>query len=65
MRIFYRYFISNKPSKNEQPKLYIVHGLGEYSGRYEKFIKIFNELGFDVFIFDLPGHGYSYGKKEI
>jgi len=63
MRIFYRYFISNKPSKNEHPKLYIVHGLGEYSGRYEKFIKLFNELGFDVYIFDLPGHGYSYGKK--
>ncbi|HOB16445.1 MAG TPA: alpha/beta fold hydrolase [Defluviitoga sp.] len=63
MRIYNRYFLSNKSLENELPKFYIVHGLGEYSGRYEKFIKTFMDLGFDVYIFDLPGHGYSSGKK--
>jgi len=41
----------------------LVHGLGEHSGKYGKLIKILNEQGFAVYIFDWPGHGKSGGKR--
>lgn len=43
--------------------LFLVHGLGEYSGRYIDFIKKLNDLNINVYTFDLPGHGNSPGKK--
>lgn len=43
--------------------LFLVHGLGEYSGRYIDFIKKLNNLKINVYTFDLPGHGNSPGKK--
>ncbi|MDN5343330.1 MAG: lysophospholipase [Oceanotoga sp.] len=41
----------------------IIHGLGEHSGRYAKLISLVNEKGYDVYTFDLPGHGNSKGKR--
>lgn len=48
-----------------EPKavLCIVHGLGEHSGRYHHVAAFFNERGFDVYAFDLRGHGLSKGKR--
>lgn len=43
--------------------LFIVHGLGEHSGRYEEMASIFAENHFAVFAFDLRGHGKSEGKR--
>ncbi|MDK2945471.1 alpha/beta fold hydrolase [Geotoga petraea] len=43
--------------------LFLVHGLGEYSGRYIDFIKKLNDLNINVYTFDLPGHGNSPGKR--
>lgn len=43
--------------------LFIVHGLGEHSGRYEELATVFNENQFAVFAFDHRGHGQSEGKK--
>ena len=43
--------------------LFIVHGLGEHSGRYEEMADIFVENHFAVFAFDHRGHGRSEGKR--
>ena len=43
--------------------LFIVHGLGEHSGRYEEMAKKFAENQLAVFAFDHRGHGHSDGKK--
>jgi len=60
MKIYHRYYL---PDSNNYKILYLIHGLGEYSGRYVKFIKQLNERGIGIFTFDLPGHGYTFGKK--
>lgn len=43
--------------------LVIVHGAGEYSGRYTETAKRFVQEGYAVYAFDLPGHGHSPGKR--
>lgn len=40
--------------------LYIIHGLGEHSGRYEKMARKMNSWGFRVHSIDLRGHGRSH-----
>ena len=48
-----------------QPKatVFLVHGLGEHLGRYEHVACLFAENGYDIFAFDLRGHGQSGGKR--
>ena len=41
----------------------IVHGIGEYGGRYDRVASRFNEKGFAVVSMDLRGHGNSPEKK--
>ena len=41
----------------------IVHGIGEYGGRYDRVATRFNEAGYAVLSMDLRGHGESLGKK--
>lgn len=41
----------------------IIHGSGEYFGRYQWLTQKLNESGFHVIGGDLPGLGRSYGKK--
>lgn len=41
----------------------IIHGIGEYAGRYNRVAKKLNDSGFAVFSLDLKGHGRSYGKR--
>jgi len=48
---------------NPKENIFLVHGLGEYSGRYLEFIKKINSLDMNVYTFDLPGHGNSPGKR--
>lgn len=43
--------------------LFIVHGLGEHSGRYEELATYFVAKQFAIFAFDHRGHGQSGGKK--
>ena len=37
--------------------LQVIHGLGEYQGRYVSFARFLAENGFAVYTSDLPGHG--------
>ena len=41
----------------------IIHGIGEYAGRYDRLAKILNPAGIAVLSIDLPGHGLSAGKR--
>ena len=42
----------------------IIHGIGEYAGRYDRLAKILNPAGIAVLSMDLPGHGLSAGKRR-
>lgn len=50
-------------SENPERIILIVHGLGEYAGRFQKVAEYFNEKGISVFALTLRGHGNSGGKK--
>lgn len=41
----------------------LVHGLGEYVGRYGEMATFFTERGYNVYGFDLAGFGKSPGKR--
>ena len=41
----------------------VVHGLGEYSGRYERFAKGMAAHGMATYAVDLRGHGESSGQR--
>lgn len=41
----------------------LIHGLGEYSGRYVELADLFTRHGYHVHAFDLRGHGKSEGKR--
>ncbi|MDQ6883659.1 MAG: lysophospholipase [Candidatus Dormibacteraeota bacterium] len=41
----------------------VVHGLGEHSGRYQRFAEWFAERGATVYAMDLRGHGRSGGQR--
>ncbi len=41
----------------------IIHGIGEYAGRYDRMATILNEAGISVVSMDLRGHGLSEGKR--
>ncbi|HHP7241535.1 MAG TPA: alpha/beta hydrolase [Cyclobacteriaceae bacterium] len=54
----------NFPSSNN-PKaiIFIVHGFGEHSGRYDHVVRFFVDHGYSVVRFDHRGHGQSEGKR--
>ena len=41
----------------------LVHGLGEHSGRYERWASLFADKGWGMLICDLIGNGRSEGKR--
>lgn len=58
-KLFVQSWFVNQPIAN----VYIVHGFGEHSGRYEAESKPLNAANLNVFTFDLIGHGKSDGAK--
>jgi alpha-beta hydrolase superfamily lysophospholipase len=61
LNLFGRAWISQSP----QPKglLYLIHGLGEHSGRYADLADVLNQSGYHLVGFDLRGHGLSEGPR--
>jgi alpha-beta hydrolase superfamily lysophospholipase len=49
----------------QSPKgiVFLVHGLGEHSGRYAHWAAFLNEAGYDLIAYDLRGHGKSGGQR--
>jgi alpha-beta hydrolase superfamily lysophospholipase len=52
-----------EPESNIKAVICLVHGLGEYSGRYDHVAAAFNREGYALFAFDLRGHGHSEGPR--
>lgn len=46
-------------TKNPKAVVMIFHGMVEHSGRYHEFAKFLNAKGYNVFCFDLRGHGQT------
>jgi lysophospholipase len=59
MKIYYEEW----PVENEKGTIVIVHGAGEYFGRYHWLIQTLNRAGYSVVGGDLPGLGRSEGRK--
>ena len=57
------------PAKSPRANILLQHGLGEYSTRYvhqySEIIPRLNELGFNVYAIDLPGHGFTPGIRGL
>ncbi len=51
------------PPSEPKANLFVVHGLGEHSGRYQHVAHYFVEKGLAVFALDHQGHGQSGGKR--
>lgn len=51
------------PEKESKAVILLVHGLGEHTGRYSTWAKLFNESGYSFLCFDQRGHGNSEGKR--
>ena len=49
--------------ENPSKVMCIIHGIGEYIGRYDRMAKVLNDAGIAVIGVDLPGHGLSEGKR--
>jgi alpha-beta hydrolase superfamily lysophospholipase len=49
--------------ENPWASLFLIHGLGEHSGRYDNIARRIGEEGVSVFSFDLRGHGRSAGTR--
>jgi acylglycerol lipase len=60
-RIYYQGWL---PEGNVRAMLFIVHGLGEHSGRYMNVVNHFVPLGYAVYGLDHLGHGKSEGGRE-
>ncbi|AMA73903.1 lysophospholipase [Aneurinibacillus thermoaerophilus] len=51
------------PVEEERGSVVIIHGAGEYFGRYHWVAEKLNEAGYSVFGGDLPGLGRSEGRR--
>lgn len=52
-----------EPKENPKAIINLVHGFGEYSGRYDEWAMRFTEKGFLVHAIDYRGHGKSDGRR--
>ena len=52
-----------QPSQKAKGTVLITHGVAEHSDCYHLTAHTLNEQGFDVWSWDLPGHGKSYGQR--
>ncbi len=51
-----------KPKHHAHKKILICHGFDSCCYKFDAYIPLLLEKGFDVFAFDAPGHGLSDGK---
>ncbi len=56
-------FVAKNSENSKGKTVVIVHGLGEHIARYEKFMNLLTNKGYNVIGFDLPGHGKSSGIR--
>jgi len=54
-----------KEAVSQSRGVYLLHGIGEHAGRYERLANKLTGLGFVVGAHDHPGHGQSSGKRGV
>ncbi len=59
------YYQAWLPDENVKAILFLVHGLGEYCGRYTNHVNHYVPLGYAVYGLDHLGHGKSDGEREV
>lgn len=57
--IFYEQWMCDDPVAT----LVVTHGLAEYTDCYQEFAEELNKENYNVFVWDLRGHGRSFGKR--
>jgi len=62
IQIYYQAWL---PDGDVKAVLFVVHGLGEHSGRYMNHVNRFVPLGYAVYGLDHIGHGKSGGEREV
>ncbi len=50
------------PGNPNGRKILIAHGFSSYSYKFERYINLFTQAGFEVLSFDAPAHGTSEGR---
>ena len=63
LELFARGWHKGLNDDNDKGIIYLIHGLGEHSGRYDHVAEALTGAGYQVFGFDLRGHGLSQGKR--
>jgi alpha-beta hydrolase superfamily lysophospholipase len=59
------YYQAWLPEGDVKAVLFLVHGLGEYCGRYQNHVNYFVPLGYAIYGLDHLGHGRSDGEREV
>lgn len=59
------YYQAWLPDGNIKAILFLVHGLGEYCGRFTNHVNHFVPLGYAIYGLDHLGHGKSDGEREV
>lgn len=63
--IHYRFWRPATAARSAKPPVLIVHGAGEYGGRYREFAAFLNAAGYPVAAIDLRGFGQSGGPRAF
>ena len=61
LKLFARCWISSEPASKGM--VFLVHGIGEHTGRYDHLGKALAAAGYSLVGLDLRGHGLSEGKR--
>lgn len=61
LKLFARGWLASQT--NSKGVVYLVHGIGEHTGRYDHLGKSLSENGYHLIGIDLRGHGLSEGKR--
>lgn len=59
-QMYYEFYLA----KNASASILVLHGLSEFTKKYEELTWYFLNNGYNVFLYDLRGHGYSYHELE-
>jgi acylglycerol lipase len=59
------YYQAWLPDGDVKAVLFLVHGLGEYCGRYTNYVNTFVPLGYAIYGLDHFGHGKCEGEREV
>ncbi len=63
LNLRYHIYKNEQGDKKIKACLAVVHGYGEHGGRYQFLADYFLPRGYQIFTFDLRGHGESAGKR--